>query len=232
MASALAFVAVLLAAAAAATSPAAVAATTLTIQNLCPHPVWPLVTPTSGQPISDNTARLDPNSLISLAFPPTPWSGRVAARTGCDAAASPPAGCETGASPPSTVAQLSVHGGGDVATYSVSLVDGFNVPVVVSPQAVGGGQCPALGCVVDLNCDCPLGQRFSDGAACRGPPEYFKGRCPQTRTTPGDVEPVPQSCRSPGELKVIFCPPTMLTAAAAAAAAASDMLIRTVVASS
>ncbi|EEE53453.1 hypothetical protein OsJ_36559 [Oryza sativa Japonica Group] len=212
MASALAFVAVLLAAAAAATSPAAVAATTLTIQNLCPHPVWPLVTPTSGQPISDNTARLDPNSLISLAFPPTPWSGRVAARTGCDAAASPPAGCENGALPPSTVAQLSVHGGGDVAT------------------AVGGGQCPALGCVVDLNCDCPLGQRFSDGAACRGPPEYFKGRCPQTRTTPGDVEPVPQSCRSPGELKVIFCPPTMLTAAAAAAA--SDMLIRTVVASS
>uniref|UniRef100_A0A0E0MNR8 Thaumatin-like protein n=1 Tax=Oryza punctata TaxID=4537 RepID=A0A0E0MNR8_ORYPU len=227
MASALAFVAVLLAAAAAATSPAAVAATTLTIQNLCPHPVWPLVTPNSGLPsISDNTARLDPNALISLAFPPTSWAGRVAARTGCDATAS---GCETGASPPSTVAQLSVHGGGgDVAAYSVSLVDGFNVPMVVSPQAVGGGQCPVLGCIVDLNCDCPPGQRFSDGAACRGPPEYFKNRCPLTRTTPTDVEPVPQSCRAPGELKVIFCPPTMVTAAGADA----DMLIRTVVADS
>jgi hypothetical protein len=48
--------------------------------------------------------------------------------------------------------------------------------MVVSPQAVGGGKCPVLGCVVDLNCECPPGQRLSDDAACRGPPEYFKGR--------------------------------------------------------
>uniref|UniRef100_J3NEA4 Uncharacterized protein n=1 Tax=Oryza brachyantha TaxID=4533 RepID=J3NEA4_ORYBR len=63
--------------------------------------------------------------------------------------------------------------------------------------------------------------RVSDGAACRGPPEYFKNRCQLTRTTPTDVEPVPQSCRAPGELKVVFCQATM---------AAADMLIRTVVA--
>ncbi|KAF0887603.1 hypothetical protein E2562_002320 [Oryza meyeriana var. granulata] len=225
MASALAFVSVLLAAA----SPAAVTATTLTIHNLCPHPVWPLVTPNSGLPsISDNRARLDPNGLLSLSFPPTFWAGRVATRTGCDASAS---GCETGASPPATVAQLSVHDGGDLdlAAYSVSLVDGFNVPMVVSPQAVGGGQCPVLGCAVDLNCDCPPGQRVSDGAACRGPPGYFKNRCPLTRTTATDVEPVRQSCRAPGELKVVFCQPTMV---AAAAGADTDMLIHTVVADS
>ncbi|KAL5206062.1 hypothetical protein ABZP36_034271 [Zizania latifolia] len=221
MASALAFaVAVLLAAA----SPAV--ATTLTIQNLCPYPVWPLVTPNSGLPaISDNKARLDPNALLSLSFPPTFWAGRVAARTGCTATGS---GCETGAAPPVTVAQLTVHDGGnlDLAAYSVSLVDGFNVPMVVSPQAVGGGQCPVLGCTVDLNCDCPPPQRVSDGAACLGPPSYFKNRCPLTRTTPTDVEPVPQSCRSPGELKVIFCQPIIV------AAAETDMIIRTVVADS
>ena len=133
--------------------------------------------------------------------------------------------------------QVTVHDGGslDQAAYSVSLVDGFNVPVVVSPQAIaGGGQCPALGCPVDLNCDCPPPQRAAEGVACRGPPEYFKNRCPLTRTTPTDVEPVPQSCRAPGELKIVFCQATIVTGAAAAAAAATEgeMVIRSVVADS
>lgn len=221
MAGALAFVVLLLAALAAGSS-----ATTLTIHNICPHPVWPLVTPNSGLPsISDNRKRLDPNQLLSLTFPPSRWAGRVAARTGCDASASR---CWTGAAPPATVAQLTVHDGGDLAVYSVSLVDGFNVPMVVSPQAVGSGQCPALGCAVDLNRDCPPAQRAADGHACRGPASYFKSRCPLTRTTPTDVEPVPQSCRAPGELKVVFCQPSMV--GGGAAAAETDMIIRTVVA--
>ncbi|KAL6847349.1 hypothetical protein ACP4OV_023202 [Aristida adscensionis] len=229
MARALAVVAVVLAAGAGAST-----ATTLTIHNLCPHPVWPLVTPNSGLPsISDNAARLDPNGLLAVDFPPTFWAGRVAARTGCDAAASR---CDTGAAPPATVVQVTVHDGGDLdlAAYSVSLVDGFNVPAVVSPQAVGGGQCPALGCAVDLNCDCPPPQRVADGAACRGPPGYFKSRCPLTRTTPTDVEPVPQSCRAPGELKIVLCQPSMVmtSTVAGAAADAGEMVIRTVVAES
>ncbi|KAB8107864.1 hypothetical protein EE612_042945, partial [Oryza sativa] len=62
------------------------------------------------------------------------------------------------------------------AATSQRTASAFNVPMVVSPQAVGGGKCPVLGCVVDLNCECLPGQRFSDDAACRGPPEYFKGR--------------------------------------------------------
>ncbi|CAN6338659.1 unnamed protein product [Urochloa humidicola] len=229
---ALDFVVVLLAAGAATST----AATTLTIHNLCPHPVWPLITPNSGLPsISDNTARLDPNALLSLSFPPTFWSGRVAARTGCDAAAA--SGCWTGAAPPATVVQVTVHDGGDLdqAAYSVSLVDGFNVPAVVTPHAVAaaGAQCPALGCPVDLNCDCPPPQRAAEGAACTGPPEYFKSKCPLTRTTPTDVEPVKQSCRAPGEIKVVFCQTTIVTGGAAAGEEeAETMLIRSVVADS
>jgi len=203
-------------------------ATTLTIHNLCPHPVWPLVTPNSGLPsISDNTARLDTNALLSLSFPSTFWAGRVAVRTSCDGTSSPPRRCWTGEAPPSTVAQITVHDGGnlDSAAYSVSLVDGFNVPMVISPQAVGGGQCPALGCAVDLNCDCPPDQRAAEGAACRGTAAYFKNRCPLTRTTPTDVEPVPQSCRAPGELKIVLCQTSMIQNAVAEA----DIVIHTVV---
>ncbi|KAL6622463.1 hypothetical protein ACP70R_032342 [Stipagrostis hirtigluma subsp. patula] len=192
-------------------------ATTLTLHNLCPYPVWPLVTPNTGFPsISDNTASLDGGGrgLVSYRFPASFWAGRVVARTGCAAAASR---CETGDAPPATVVQLVVHAEGvqDVAAYSVSLVDGFNVPAVVSPHAVGGGQCPALGCAADLNAGCPSAERVvgAGGAvvACRaGAASYFKERCPLTRTTPTDVEPVPQHCLAPGELKIVFCQPAMV----------------------
>lgn len=211
---------------------ASTAGTTLTLHNLCPYPVWPQVTPNTGFPsISENTVRLDGNGhgLVSFRFPPTFWAGRVVARTVCSGAGAAPA-CETGTAPPFTVVQLVVHspegGGQDLAAYSVSLVDGFNVPAVVSPQAVGGGQCPALGCAADLNDRCPRNQRvFGAGGgvvACRGTASYFKQRCPLTRTTPSDVEPVPQRCLAPGELKVVFCQPAMV--------GAEPALIRTVVA--
>ncbi|KQJ86238.1 osmotin-like protein [Brachypodium distachyon] len=191
-------------------------ATTLTIHNLCPYPVWPLIVPNSGSgatsPFFDNSARLDPNALVSLCFPDTVWSGRVTARTGCDGSG---ATCGTGAAPPSTVAQLTVHGDQDLAVYSVSLVDGFNVPMVISPQGGGVGQCPQLGCAFDLNRNCPPEQSANGGAACRGPPGYFKVLCPQTRTTPGDKEPLPQNCHAPGELKIVLCQPFMLSHGAA-----------------
>ncbi|CAN6338662.1 unnamed protein product [Urochloa humidicola] len=225
------FLAFLLALAASSSSTPA-AATTLTLHNLCPYPVWPLITPNTGFPsISDNTGRLDGGGrgLVSFRFPPSFWSGRVVARTGCSSGG--PSRCETGGAPPATVVQLAVHAEGqDLAAYSVSLVDGFNVPAVVSPQAVGGGQCPALGCAADLNAGCPREQRVAGAGgaavACRGPAAYFKERCPLTRTTPADVEPVPQRCFGPGELKIVFCQPAMVNAAAGGEAGG----IRTVVA--
>ncbi|BAF30092.1 osmotin-like protein [Oryza sativa Japonica Group] len=231
MAKQLALVLLVAVVAAAATSVAA--ATKLTLHNLCPYPVWPLVTPNTGFPsISGNTARLDGGGrgLVSYDFPASFWAGRVVARTGCGGGGGL-VRCETGNAPPATVVQLVVHspeGAQDLAAYSVSLVDGFNVPAVVSPQAIaGGGQCPALGCAADLNAGCPRSQRVvgAGGAvvACRGTADYFKARCPLTRTTGSDVEPVPQHCLAPGELKVVFCQPSMV-------AAAVPELIRTVVA--
>ena len=194
----------------------------LTLHNLCPYPVWPLVTANAGYPsVAGTDARLDGNGegLVTMALPQGAWSGRVVARTGCADDDCPPK-CETGDAPPATVAQVSVGGYGGLAAYSVSLVDGFNVPAVVSPQAVGGGQCPALGCAADLNGGCPRSQRVVGAGggvvACKGPAAYFKERCPLTRTTATDVEPVPQRCFAPGELKVVFCQSAMVNNNAAA----------------
>ncbi|KAF0888232.1 hypothetical protein E2562_013687 [Oryza meyeriana var. granulata] len=147
----------------------AVTATKLTLHNLCPYPVWPLVTPNTGFPfISDNTVRLDGGGrgLVSYNFPASFWAGRVVARTGCTGGLSR---CETGNAPPAT--------------------------------AIGGRQCPALGCTADLNDRCLRSQcMFGVGGAvvaCRGTVGYFKERCPLMRTTGSDVEPVPHRCPLP-----------------------------------
>lgn len=209
---ALAFAVLATFAAAAAATPTTT--TNLTLHNLCTHPVWPLVTANAGLPAIADAAgaatRLDGNGdgLATLAFPPGAWSGRVVARTGCRGNATGPVRCDTGDAPPVTVAQVSVHGVGELAEYSVSLVDGFNLPVVVTPHGFEQGRlCPSLGCAVDLAADCPGDGAGRGGCMAAGQAEAFKARCPDTRTTPTDVEATPQRCIQPAELKVVFCPP-------------------------
>lgn len=206
---ALAFAVLATFAAAAAATPTTT--TNLTLHNLCTHPVWPLVTANAGLPAIADAAgaatRLDGNGdgLATLAFPPGAWSGRVVARTGCRGNATGPVRCDTGDAPPVTVAQVSVHGVGELAEYSVSLVDGFNVPATITPHAFDAGQaCPVLGCAADINAACPADSRV--GAGCKASPQFFKEMCPEARTTATDVEATPQKCFGPGELKVVFCP--------------------------
>ncbi|KAF0896915.1 hypothetical protein E2562_030765 [Oryza meyeriana var. granulata] len=191
---------------AASVTAAAAWTTTFTMHNLCPYPVWPLVTPNAGLPAIAGGAniRLDSNGLASLAFPAAAaWSGRVVPRTGCSDAAR----CATGDAPPATVAQVSVNAAAGLAEYSVSLVDGFNVPATITPHAFDASQtCPVLGCAVDLNAVCPADARVGGGAGCMASPQFFKERCPEERTTATDVEATPQRCFGPGELKVVFCP--------------------------
>uniref|UniRef100_A0ACD6A0L0 Uncharacterized protein n=1 Tax=Avena sativa TaxID=4498 RepID=A0ACD6A0L0_AVESA len=202
-------------AAAAAAAPAQQPATNLTLQNLCLYPVWPLITPNIGVPaipdVDDIASRLDGGGegLVTLAFPPGAWSGRIVARTGCTD--DDYEKCDTGVAPaPTTVAQVSVHGPEGLAQYSVSLVDGFNVPVVVTPLGfVQGEQCPSLGCAVDLDVDCPAEAKApAGGCRAQGQGRFFKQRCPDTRTTPTDVEATPQNCLQPGGIKIVFCPDT------------------------
>ncbi|EEE52573.1 hypothetical protein OsJ_34845 [Oryza sativa Japonica Group] len=155
--------------------------TNLTLHNLCTHPVWPLVTANAGLPAIADAAgaatRLD-GQRRRPRHPRVPAGGVV-----------------------------SVHGAGGLAEYSVSLVDGFNVAVVVTPHGFEQGRlCPSLGCAVDLAADCP-GDGGRGGCMAAGQAEAFKARCPDTRTTPTDVEVTPQRCIQPAELKVVFCPP-------------------------
>ncbi|KAL5204763.1 hypothetical protein ABZP36_009634 [Zizania latifolia] len=211
MTASMALTALALAAVVAAVPAAAAWTTTFTMHNLCPFPVWPLVTPNAGLPAiaaaNGEYMRLDCNGLASLAFPAaSAWSGRVVPRTGCDDTAATSPRCLTGDAPPATVAQVSVNSPSGLAEYSVSLVDGFNVPTSITPHGFESGQrCPVLGCAVDINAECPGGAKVG-GGGCMASPQFFKVRCPDARTTTTDVEETPQNCIGPGELKVVFCP--------------------------
>ncbi|CAM8958508.1 unnamed protein product [Rhodiola kirilowii] len=141
----------------------------LTVVNNCPFPVWPAIQPNAGHPVLEGGG-FCLKSLTHRSFPAptTPWSGRIWARTHCYSNSPSHLSCATGdcggklacngagGAPPATLAQFSLHHGGqnDFVSYGVSLVDGYNVPMTVTPHE-GKGVCPVVGCRPDLLPTCP-----------------------------------------------------------------------------
>jgi hypothetical protein len=142
-------------------------AMTFTISNYCPHPIWPGTLAGAGtSQLSMTGFKLDPGQTVQLAAP-AGWSGRIWARTGCVFDADGAGVCQTGdcggrmecrgagATPPATLFEVTLDGSGGQDFYDVSLVDGYNLPVVAIPQSRQGGACNATGCMADLNrCKC------------------------------------------------------------------------------
>uniref|UniRef100_A0ACD5W7P3 Uncharacterized protein n=1 Tax=Avena sativa TaxID=4498 RepID=A0ACD5W7P3_AVESA len=219
-------------------------AATFTFVNRCGDTVWPGALSNAG------TARLGTTGFelppgASRAVPaPSSWSGRLWARTGCaqDAATgrlvcatgdcgSGAAECAgAGASPPATLAEFTLGGaGGGLDFYDVSLVDGYNLPVLVEPST---GTCAAAGCAADLNAMCPAELRSQGGAACRsacdafgradyccsgafaspatcGPSAYsrvFKMACPRSYSYAFDDPTSTFTCAGGPDYTVTFCP--------------------------
>ncbi|KAJ8536981.1 hypothetical protein K7X08_035382 [Anisodus acutangulus] len=97
------------------------------------------------------------NAGQSASIPSAPgWSGRLWARTGCTFDASGAGSCQTG---------------------DWCIVDGYNLPMVATPQGVNGG-CNATGCVSNLNMGCPkelqvVGGGQGNVVACKSACEAF-----------------------------------------------------------
>ncbi|KAF8653738.1 hypothetical protein HU200_061851 [Digitaria exilis] len=161
-----------------------------TISNYCSHPIWPATLAGAGTPqLSTTGFRLDPGQTVQVPAP-TGWSGRLWARTGCVFDAGGDNGtCQTGdcggrmecsgtgATPPATLFEITLGKvAGDLDYYDVSLVDGYNLPVLAVPRAAAGGGCNATGCMADLNRSCPKElqvERGGDTVACRSACEAF-----------------------------------------------------------
>lgn len=221
--------------------PKGVKCTTFTLVNKCDFPVWPGILSGSGSPKLDSTG-FELSKDTSRTFrAPAGWSGRFWGRTGCnfDGSSSTTSWstgdcgsgemeCNgSGAEPPATLAEFTLGISGSLDFYDVSLVDGYNLPMIVE----GSGLCPTTGCVTDLNQNCPTELKAKRSLACRsaceafGRPEYccsgaygspdsckpsmysqvFKSACPKSYSYAYDDATSTFTC-SGADYTITFCP--------------------------
>ncbi|XP_004241432.1 pathogenesis-related thaumatin-like protein 3.5 [Solanum lycopersicum] len=161
------------------------------IRNNCPFTIWPGTLAGAGTPPLPATGfRLDAGQSITIPSV-AGWSGRIWARTGCTFDASGIGSCQTGdcggklecsglgATPPASLFEITLGVGDNKDFYDVSIVDGYNLPMVALPQGVNGG-CNATGCLSNLNMGCPkelqvMGEYGGEGnvVACKSACEAF-----------------------------------------------------------
>ncbi|KAI7730616.1 hypothetical protein M8C21_009111, partial [Ambrosia artemisiifolia] len=162
--------------------------TTITVVNDCRFTVWPAI---SGSPDLNITGfELTEGNSLSLQ-PPANWTGRLWGRTGCTFNGSGHWSCKIGdcgsgemecngrsATPPVTIAQFDINTDsfGMYASYDVSLMDGYNLPMTVEPIAgtvTGTYGCTKRGCSDDLNKRCPEELMLKGGGGCHSPCHVF-----------------------------------------------------------
>ncbi|XP_044982216.1 thaumatin-like protein 1 [Hordeum vulgare subsp. vulgare] len=222
-------------------------AVTFTFLNRCTGTVWPGILSNAGTARIEPTGfALPPGAARALPFP-TGWSGRLWARTGCAQDAAGRFACATGdcgtgtlecagrdGATPATLAEFTLDGGGHNDFYDVSLVDGYNLPILVEPagSSATGTTCAAAGCSADLNLRCPAELRSAGGGACRsacdafGKPEYccsgafanpntchptaysqaFKLACPRSYSYAFDDPTSTFTCAGGRDYTITFCP--------------------------
>ncbi|KAL4361880.1 hypothetical protein GQ457_04G000390 [Hibiscus cannabinus] len=184
-------------------TPKGVYGASFTFVNRCDYTVWPGILANAGSPGLDSTGFELPKDSSRSFQAPTGWSGRFWGRTGCKFDGSGSGTCLTGdcgsgqvecnglgAAPPATLAEFTLGTGGQ-DFYDVSLVDGYNMPMIVEGSG-GSGLCASTGCTTDLNRQCPSELRVGDGDACKsacgafGSPEYC---CSGAYSTPATCKP-------------------------------------------
>ncbi|CAN1276467.1 Thaumatin-like protein 1 [Linum perenne] len=224
-------------------TPQGVFAATFTFVNRCEYTLWPGILANAGSPKLDSTGFPLPQGSTRAFQAPTGWSGRFWARTGCTFDDSGSGSCQTGdcgsgliecnglgAAPPATLAEFTLGSGGGMDFYDVSLVDGYNVPMVVEGSG-GSGPCGSTGCTSDLNQQCPDELKSGEGSACKsaceafGSPEYccsgafntpatcrpsvysemFKAACPRSYSYAYDDATSTFTCTG-ADYTVTFCP--------------------------
>ncbi|KAJ6769544.1 hypothetical protein OIU79_020401 [Salix purpurea] len=221
-----------------------VVSTTFTITNSRSYTVWPGVSSAGGSAFSTTGFSLEKNELKILKAPVS-WSGRFWGRTYCTEDSSGNFSCITGdcgsgklecsgsfGAPPATWAAITLGLNG-LDYYDVSVVDGFNLPLLVVPS---GQNCSSTGCIGDVNESCPTelevttgteGKRVGCKGACKALrlsiyccdgtsssrdkckpslySKFFKNLCPQSYSYAHDDKTNTYTCPST-DYHITFCP--------------------------
>ncbi|KAF3970409.1 hypothetical protein ACB098_10G062900 [Castanea mollissima] len=197
------------------------------IKNNCPYTVWAAAVPGGGK-------QLNRGETWTLNVNPGTTQARIWARTKCTFDGSGRGKCETGdcggllqckgyGVPPNTLAEYALNQFGNKDFFDISLVDGFNVPMELSPTS--NGCTRGIKCTADINGQCPRELKAPGGCnnpctvfktdqyCCNsgkcGPTNYskfFKDRCPDAYSYPKDDQTSTFTCNAGTNYKVVFCP--------------------------
>ncbi|XP_044020754.1 pathogenesis-related protein 5-like [Aphidius gifuensis] len=139
------------------------------IYNGCPFTIWPAIQGNPGKAHLEGGGFQLGKYEAKFVNTPTDWAGRIWARTNCDGSGR----CETGdcgnkiqcngagGVPPASLAEVTLKGAGGLDYYDISLVDGYNLPIRMTPTGGyvkrdnGQYDCKSAGCHADLNAKCP-----------------------------------------------------------------------------
>ncbi|TEB32618.1 thaumatin-like protein [Coprinellus micaceus] len=137
------------------------------VTNGCPFTIWPAIFTDlnvgSAVPSQPNGWEAPAGHTITFGVPDNWKAGRIWGRTACDFSKAGAQSCVTGSCnggfvcsdhsgagvPPASLAEFTFDGTDD--WYDVSLVDGFNLPMRITPT----GGCAVADCPKDLNPECP-----------------------------------------------------------------------------
>ncbi|KAG0624119.1 hypothetical protein M758_3G225500 [Ceratodon purpureus] len=161
-----------------------------TLLNRCKFTVWVGTQTNDNLPaLAEGGFRLGTGAQMGVDAP-AGWVGRFWGRTGCNFDSSGMGPCQTGdcggklkcngagGNPPVTLAEFQLNGYKNMDFYDVSLVDGYNCPLSITPSG-GSGDCRSPGCTIsDLNSKCAPILQVKNGAgtvvACKSACEHFK----------------------------------------------------------
>ncbi|KAK3226640.1 hypothetical protein Dsin_006502 [Dipteronia sinensis] len=222
--------------------------TTITVTNNCPYPIWPVTLTGSGAQLSTTGFELAYKATKSLDVA-APWSGSFWARAQCAADRSGKFICniadcgsgqvecnQKGPTPPASLVEFTIAPNSGQDFYYLSLIDGFNLPLSVTPQGGSGPNCTASNCKGNVNSVCPPelavldyeGKVIACKSACLAlnQPQYcctgeygtpdkcsptkysmiFKNQCPQAYSYAYDDKSSTFTCTGGANYVITFCP--------------------------
>ncbi|KAL0329892.1 UNVERIFIED_CONTAM: G-type lectin S-receptor-like serine/threonine-protein kinase [Sesamum radiatum] len=218
-----------------------------TFVNKCEFTVWPGIFSNRGTlPTSGFALETGGSKIINAS---SYWGGRLWGRTNCGNDSSGKFSCITGdcgtgklecdggrTVPTVTLAEFQLDSLPSTDFYDVSLVFGYNLPILVTPKGGSGSSCVETGCVADVNGACPSELRVTsvggEGVACKSacqafledqyccrgannsadtckPTQYsqvFKSACPQAFSYAYDDTNTTFSCSGAADYTITFCP--------------------------
>ncbi|XP_071702999.1 thaumatin-like protein 1b [Rutidosis leptorrhynchoides] len=166
-----------------------ISSATFTFLNKCDQTIWPGILSNAGiTPLQPTGFALQKGESKTLNAPSS-WGGRFWGRTHCSEDSTGKFTCATGdcgsgklecsgagANPPATLAEFTLDGDSGMDFFDVSLVDGYNLPLLVAPTGGTGRNCTYTGCMVDLNGACPSALQVMNTdkvVACKSACEAF-----------------------------------------------------------